>query len=78
MTDKIPRQGNAILLPREDWLRFKRFMLKHGMHKTVNRLHISRETATNIFERQPVGRLCTAKMLAALTIAEKEDADAVA
>lgn len=59
-------------LDREDWLRFKRFVLRVGEERAREVLDIHQDTLEKLFERTPVKLTTVARVMHALRVAEGE------
>jgi len=60
------------ILDREDWLRFKRFVLRVGEERAREVLDIHQDTLEKLFERSAVKLTTAARVMHALRVAEGE------
>lgn len=59
-------------LDHQDWLRFKRFVLRVGEERAREVLDIHQDTLEKLFERTPVKLTTVARVMHALRVAEGE------
>lgn len=59
-------------LDREDWLRFKRFVLRVGEERAREVLDIHQDTLEKLFERTPVKLTTIDRVMHAIRVAEGE------
>lgn len=60
------------ILDREDWLRFKRFVLRVGEERAREVLAIHQDTLEKLFERSPVKLTTIDRVMHALRVTEGE------
>ena len=60
------------ILDREDWLRFKRFVLRVGEERAREVLGIHQDTLEKLFERSPVKLTTIDRVMHAIRVAEGE------